>query len=239
MDNRSSMINGLNEPFNTPRNLDSSEIHAMQDLGDKERWLKRDSKSIAWKDKSKWCAYHEDFGHMTEDCIALRKAISYLLSKGHLKEILGRKREKSTENNQDDHRILEKLGSPPSNAKIISVISGGSNICGTSYSQAKRHARVSKIEKEDRPRKNTMVSSEKEITFDETDREGIQDPHHDGLMITLYMANHFVRRILVDGGSSINIVLLHALKRMNILKSEIVRRYSVLIGFSGKKQWEK
>ena len=73
-------------------------IHAMQDLGDKPRWPKRDS-------KSKWCAYHEEFGHMTEDCIALRKEISYLLSKGHLKEILGRKRVKSKENNKDGHGI--------------------------------------------------------------------------------------------------------------------------------------
>ncbi|XP_023742597.2 uncharacterized protein LOC111890744 [Lactuca sativa] len=40
-------------------------IHAMQDLVDKARWPKKDNKSTSWKDKSKWCAYHEDFGHMT------------------------------------------------------------------------------------------------------------------------------------------------------------------------------
>ena len=88
---------------------------------------------------------------MTEDCIALRKENNYLLSKGHLKEILGRKREKSKENNQDDDRIPEKPGSPPSDAKIINIISGGSNIYGTTYYLDKRHANVSKIEKEDRP----------------------------------------------------------------------------------------
>ena len=71
---------------------------------------------------------------MTEDCIALRKEISYLFSKGHLKEILGRNKEKSKEKNQDGHKIPKKPGSPPPNAKIINVISGRSNICGTSYS---------------------------------------------------------------------------------------------------------
>ncbi|XP_023737251.1 uncharacterized protein LOC111885204 [Lactuca sativa] len=106
----------------------SGVIHAMHDLGDKARWPKRDNKSITWKDKSKWCAYHEDFGHVTEDCIALRKEISHLLSKGHLKEIIDRKREKHRENSQDGHRIAEKPGSPPSDAKIINVISIGSNI---------------------------------------------------------------------------------------------------------------
>ena len=107
------------------------------------------------------------------------KERNQLPPKGHLEEILRRKIEKSKENNQDDHKIPEKSGSPPFDAKIIDDISGGSKICGASYSQAKRHAKVSKIEKKDRPQKNTMVSSEKEITFDETDREGIQDPHHE------------------------------------------------------------
>ena len=79
-----------------------------------------------------------------------------------------------------------------------------------------------------------MVSSEKEITFYETDREGIQDPHHDRLVIKLHMVNHFARRILVDRGSSANIVLLDALKRMNIQESEIINRSSVLIRFSGE-----
>ena len=108
-----------------------------------------------------------------------------------------------------------------------------SDICGTSYSSEKRHAKVSKAEKEERPQKNMTITNEKDITFDETDRTDLQEPHHDGLVITLYIANHFFRTILVDGGSSISIILLDALKRMNILKFKVVRRSLVLIGFSG------
>ena len=48
------------------------------------------------------------------------------------------------------------------------------------------------------------------------------------------MANHFVGRILVDGGSLFNIVLLGALKRMDIPESEIIKRSSILIGFRGE-----
>ena len=60
---------------------------------------------------SKWCAYHEDFGHIIEDYIALRKEISYLLSNGYLKEILGRRKERSTEKDQYPRNTLEKPGS--------------------------------------------------------------------------------------------------------------------------------
>jgi hypothetical protein len=83
-------------------------LYAMQDLGDKTRWPRKGDRSNTWKDKSKWCAYHEDFGHITEDCIALRREVNYLLSKGQLKELLGRKKERSREREQDPVKIPEK-----------------------------------------------------------------------------------------------------------------------------------
>ncbi|KAK1413102.1 hypothetical protein QVD17_34866 [Tagetes erecta] len=214
----------------------SNLLCAMQDLGDKARWPRKNEKSSGWKDKSKWCAYHEDFGHNTDECIALRKEISYLLSKGHLKELLGRRKDK----NQEKHKSKEKDKAPqraplpPPNAKTISFISGGSDICGTSYSSAKRHAKEAKSEYPERPRRNTSLSHTKVITFDEDDLEHIQDPHHDGLVVTLCIANCYVRRILVDGGSSVNIIQWEALKQMNILEKDIVPRSTVLVGFSGE-----
>ena len=90
------------------------------------------------------------------------------------------------------------------------------------------------MEKEKGPQKNTIMTNQKEIIFDETNRLDVQYPHHDGLVITVFICNHFVRRILVDGGSSVNIILLDALKRISIPESEIVTRSSVLIAFSGE-----
>jgi hypothetical protein len=205
-------------------------IYAMQGLGEKARWPRKNDKNPGFKDKSKWCAFHEDFGHTTEDCYALRKEISHLLSKGYLKEFLGRKKNK----NQDPEQNPERASSPPPNASIIHFISGGSDICGTSYSTAKRHAKESKSEKGDRPTKRVTLVEGKTISFDEDDMTGVQDPHHDGLVITLYVANHFVRRILIDGGSSVNIIQLEALKKMNIPDSEITSKSSILVGFSGE-----
>lgn len=98
-------------------------------------------------DKSKWCAFHEDFGHMTKDCMELRKEISYLLRQGHLKELLGRKNNKC----EDPKKVPKWAESPPLDAKIVNLISGGSDICGTSYSVARRNAKVAKAE---RPKTN-------------------------------------------------------------------------------------
>ncbi|KAK1432045.1 hypothetical protein QVD17_08934 [Tagetes erecta] len=214
----------------------SNLLCAMQDLGDKARWPRKNEKSSGWKGKSKWCAYHEDFGHNTDECIALRKKISYLLSKGHLKELLGRGKDKNQEKDKskEKDKTPQRAPSPPPNAKTISFISGGSDICGTSYSSAKRHAKEAKSEYPERPRRNTSLSHTKVITFDEDDLEHIKDPHHDGLVVTLCIANCYVRRILVDGGSSVNIIQWEALKQMNILEKDIVPRSTVLVGFSGE-----
>jgi len=111
-------------------------MYAMKDLGGKARWPRKDNQT-GWKDKSKWCAFHKDFSHVTKDCIALRKEIAYLLSKGHVKDLLGKKKPRI----QDGTNIPERAASPPKDAGIINFISRGSDICGTSYSAAKRHAR--------------------------------------------------------------------------------------------------
>ncbi|XP_076897154.1 uncharacterized protein LOC143550382 [Bidens hawaiensis] len=72
------------------------------------------------------------------------------------------------------------------------------------------------------------------VLFDDENRNDNQDAHHDGLVITLYIANCFVCRILVDNGSSVNIIQLDTLKRMNIPESEIMSKSSVLVGFGGE-----
>ncbi|KAI3812675.1 hypothetical protein L1987_17387 [Smallanthus sonchifolius] len=189
--------------------LDTTDLlFAMQDLGEKARWPRKFEKGT--------------------DCIALRKEISYLLSKGHLKEFLGKVKNKT----KDHDRILQRAKSPPPDTMVIGFICGGSDICGTSYSTAKRNAKEAKTEQGDMPIRTSSLTEEKVISFDEDDRNDVQDPHHDGLVITMYIANHFIRRIRIDEGSLVNIIKHEVLKKMGIPDSEIISKSSVLVGFS-------
>ncbi|XP_076943126.1 uncharacterized protein LOC143613252 [Bidens hawaiensis] len=168
----------------------SGVICVMQDLGDMARWPKKNEKSGSGKDKSKWCAYHNEFGHHTNECIALRKEIGYLLSKGYLKELFRKNKNKT----RDPAKIPERAASPPPRAKFIAFISGGSDICGTSYSVAKKRARETNIDNEERPLGTSTLTTQRTISFEEEDRYDPQDPHHDNLVITLSIVNCFVRR---------------------------------------------
>ncbi|XP_076925848.1 uncharacterized protein LOC143588821 [Bidens hawaiensis] len=167
----------------------------MRDLGEKARWPWKKEKSTSYKDKNKRCAYHEDFGYMTDDCVGLRREIGYLLSKGNFNDIMGRKKSKI----QEPGQISEKASPPPADAQIINFIFGISDICGTLFSSAKRDAKEIKLENGERPIITTTLTNQRIITFDEEDRMHLQDLHHDSLIITLFISNHYVRRILLDG----------------------------------------
>ena len=37
---------------------------------------------------TKYCEFHRDHGHRTDDCILLRKEIEYLIRRGHLRRFV-------------------------------------------------------------------------------------------------------------------------------------------------------
>lgn len=54
------------------------------------------------------------------------------------------------------------------------------------------------------------------IVFSNADYEGLDPDHNEALVVTLDVAENEVKRILVDNGSSVNIVFEHTLNRMKL-----------------------
>ena len=72
---------------------------------------------------------------------------------------------------------------------------------------------------------------EESITFTEVDAWGVQFPHNDAIVVSLNIANYDVRRILVDNGSSADILFYDAFSRMSILDGHLGPISSPLVGF--------
>lgn len=76
---------------------------------------------------------------------------------------------------------------------------------------------------------------EQAITFTYKDAERIQHPHDDAIVITLLIADYTTRRVLVDNGSSANILYYPALQQMRLGRDQLRPVNSPLVGFGGMK----
>ena len=116
------------------------------------------------------------------------------------------------------------------------MISGGFAGGGESSSARKAHlrsirsAKIGEIQAVSKqPRLDTS------ITFSGSDLEGFQHPHDDPLVIHAIVANKTVHRVLVDNGSSTDIIFASTFDKMDIGREKLDLVNTHLRGFSGEK----
>ena len=73
------------------------------------------------------------------------------------------------------------------------------------------------------------------ITFLDSDMEGCQHPHDDPLVIRVFVANKTIHGVLVDNGSSADIIFTSAFDKMGIGREKLEPVNSHLRGFSGER----
>ncbi|XP_074342482.1 uncharacterized protein LOC141680053 [Apium graveolens] len=115
--------------------------------------------------------------------------------------------------------------------KMINFIAGGSEVCESTYSQAKRAYRETDIRVTQVGVGNDSLPS---LMFDESDKRNIREPQQDGLVISLPVGNCLIKRILVDNGSAANIMMLRTLTQMGLAESDMIKKSTTLVGFSGE-----
>uniref|UniRef100_A0A2N9HN36 RNase H type-1 domain-containing protein n=1 Tax=Fagus sylvatica TaxID=28930 RepID=A0A2N9HN36_FAGSY len=85
-----------------------------------------------------------------------------------------------------------------------------------------------------RPRKNLKMDDQI-ITFSENDARGIHQPHDNALVVTMTIVSFLTRRVLIDNGSSVDIIYLPAYQQMKIDKERLRPIDIPLVGFTGDK----
>ena len=207
-------------------------VNTLQKLGDSVRWPNKLKREPEKRNPDKWCHFHDDHGHRTEDYIQLRKEVVELMKKGMLKDII--KNNKNTSRAGDAQQKPVHSSTTPQNARTIHMIIGGSEVSGSTYSAAKRHARsLFNYDSSTRYLGDVMSTSNinEQITFKSSEIQ-MFSYHDDALVITLMIANCNVKRVLIDAGSSVNIIYLQTVKELN-LESQIIQAPTILVFGNG------
>ena len=116
------------------------------------------------------------------------------------------------------------------------MISGGFIGGGESSSVKKAHLRSFKSgETLEVQAVSKLPQLDSTITFSDADLEGFQHPHDDPLVIKAIMANKKVHKVLIDNGSSVDIILASTFDKMGIGMEKLEPVNAHLRGFSGEK----
>ena len=116
------------------------------------------------------------------------------------------------------------------------MISGGFAGEGESSSARKAHLRSIRSAKIGEIQAVSKLSRlDTSITFSDSDLEGCQHPHDDPLVVHAIVANKTAHRVLVDNGSSADIIFVSAFDKMGIGREKLEPVNTHLRGFSGEK----
>ncbi|KAG7533106.1 Retrotransposon gag domain [Arabidopsis thaliana x Arabidopsis arenosa] len=190
------------------------------------------------RDESAYCDIHRVNGHSTKDCSVLKKHLTELWAAGELAnfnieefvESFHKEKEDSEASNPPEKKHKPNgPGTPNTPKKRIDVIMGGSKLCRDSIRSIKRHKKSAAIQTAMGFQSNEQTPS---ISFDNSDTQGLTGPHDDALVITLDVANFEVTRCLIDNGSSVDLIFLSTLQRMEISKADIIGPPAPLVAFT-------
>ena len=195
------------------------------------------------RDKNKYCRFHKDHGHYTEDCRDLKEQIEELIRKRKLQKYVkkgeysnfkgGSKGQRDFPSRNDDFPHQ-----PPQDIiGEIKTIAGGP-ITGRSFRSLKKacQRQVNNVHMVP-PLKHRRM--DQDMSFNEADARGVKQPHNDPLVIMLNIKGFNTKRILVDNGSSADIIYLSTFQQLKLDPKRLRPFESPLISFSGDRVYPR
>ncbi|GJT38691.1 reverse transcriptase domain-containing protein [Tanacetum coccineum] len=164
------------------------------------------------RDMSKYCHFHEDYGHDTNDCRHLRTQIQEAVNSGQLSHLVkGIKKERTKSSDTPRGESKKDKGTAPAEAPILMV---------------SREAHIAKSLAQE----NTDYGG-KEIIF-----PPVAKVNNAPVIIEAKIFGRKVGRVYMDSESSCEIIYEHCFEKLNpTIKSTKVDLKTPLVGFSGER----
>jgi ribonuclease HI len=188
------------------------------------------------------CSYHNELGHYTTGCRPYKAHLERLVAEGRLDEWIDRNRTPARGRGPVPQALGVEAAHPQQNQNpprrgVVDVIHGpiSKARADTMHAELKKvEAAMQVLSVGQAPKRKFQEPQDPwAITFTERDLEGLELPHDDALVIELSVDDLTVRRILVDQGSSADVLYYPAFKALGRSRDELVPTDIPLVGFTG------
>ncbi|KAL0295352.1 UNVERIFIED_CONTAM: hypothetical protein Sangu_3200400 [Sesamum angustifolium] len=180
----------------------------------------------------KYCRFHRDRGHTTEECHHLKNEIEKLIQRGHLRQYVNREQSRQPQETASTH--TPNSDNLPT-AGVIAVISGGPSRRG--FRQRKESPGSRSQEKQ---LANAQSSPQHKLRQARRNRirrarpRSERNQNNDALVISATLSNFWVKKVLVDSGSSADIIFYDAYVQLGVENAQLRKVNTPLTGFSGE-----
>ncbi|GKV11297.1 hypothetical protein SLEP1_g22562 [Rubroshorea leprosula] len=231
-------------PFNLPRSQIFMQIKNKMDL----RRPGPMRTAVASRDHTRYCDFHQDHGHTTEQCNSLKSELESLAQKGMLNEYVQKAEQprfvreqrlqpQGVRNPPNRQGVGYQQAPPPlpPPARIIHMITGGLEVGGLSSKQRKLYVR--EVKHQNRAQKRKIDDAEwknQPITFTSADLNTVVTPHNDPLVTSVMINNCEVQRVLVDTGSALDIMYFHCFKSLGLDPALLQKYDGPIYGFNNQ-----
>ncbi|KAL2248189.1 UNVERIFIED_CONTAM: Retrovirus-related Pol polyprotein from transposon [Sesamum indicum] len=228
----------------TPLAMSREKALMMVENADVLKWPRHTRYTPSKKTSNKYCRFHRERGHNTEECYQLKDEIERLVRQGHFRDRVppnckiggegrrSRSRSRDRDRNPGPSRTdLAPTGGNNAPTKgVIYTIAGGPT-AGDSGRTRKRCARMAGSVRE--KEFVLKVEDEEAISFNSSDRLEDGGEQNDPMVVKLDIANFTVHKVLIDSGSSADIIFKNVVDRMGLENARLEHVKTPLVGFGG------
>ena len=161
------------------------------------------------RSKDKYCRFHRDHSHDTADCYDLKQQIEALIKQGKLQRFVRKERADQPPQEQNPRRDNERPRPPIGD---IRMIVGGTAVTGSSKRARKTYLRVVQNVQLTGEVPRIAQTEGPTVGFLEEDARRLHHPHDDALVVSIWIEDYNMHRVLIDNGSSADILYYPALQ---------------------------
>ncbi|XP_068504519.1 uncharacterized protein [Phaseolus vulgaris] len=179
---------------------------------------------VLGRKKNEWCEFHQAFGHTLHSCLALGHQLAELVKSGFLADYLREPqgdRASGSQTGEQQHEV-------PVHGEV-QTIAGGFSGGGCTASQRRRYARsvmaIDAVNKSHYP--------EVDIVFRKADLRDVVPHDNNPVVISLITAERRVHRVLVDQGSSADVMFWPTFNKLQLSLDQLRPYTGCLYGFAG------